>query len=149
MSSSLISLRNYQKRIVNVAMTTNTVVLLPTGAGKTFIAAEVISRRRFPSGSRDIHHALLGLRRLSHIPSKTLTKAWTNFAKSYRYRVLNTRMIKSYEMVATKALAVELLLRCDFPSRQNVRILSHPANANLTWCMLRFFVGYMIESNVV
>ena len=47
MSSSLIiSLRNYQKRIVNVAMTTNTVVLLPTGAGKTFIAAEVISRMK-------------------------------------------------------------------------------------------------------
>jgi hypothetical protein len=45
--SNLISkmkLRNYQKRIADVAVRTNTVVLLPTGAGKTFIAAEAISR---------------------------------------------------------------------------------------------------------
>ncbi len=40
----MIQLRNYQKRIADVAMEQNTVVLLPTGAGKTFIAGSVIAR---------------------------------------------------------------------------------------------------------
>ena len=39
------TLRAYQSRIVAVAETSNTVVVLPTGAGKTLVAAELIRRR--------------------------------------------------------------------------------------------------------
>eukprot|EP00956_Cyclotella_meneghiniana_P000038 scaffold83_cov57-Cyclotella_meneghiniana.AAC.4 len=37
-------LRGYQKRIVETAISDNVIVLLPTGSGKTLIAAEAISR---------------------------------------------------------------------------------------------------------
>ena len=42
--AAAIPLRNYQLRIVHSCMRANTVVLLPTGAGKTLIAAEAILR---------------------------------------------------------------------------------------------------------
>lgn len=42
---AIVSLRTYQSRIVAVAENFNTVAVLPTGAGKTLIAAELIKRR--------------------------------------------------------------------------------------------------------
>lgn len=39
-----VALREYQKRIAAVGVESNTIVLLPTGAGKTYIAAEIIHR---------------------------------------------------------------------------------------------------------
>lgn len=44
-----ITLRPYQSRIVKTASGSNTIVLLPTGSGKTIIAAEVIARIGSPS----------------------------------------------------------------------------------------------------
>ena len=42
-------LRGYQARIVETAVLANTIVLLPTGSGKTLIAAEVIRRTGTPT----------------------------------------------------------------------------------------------------
>ena len=45
-ASQMMRLRAYQSRIVSVAAAVNTVAVLPTGAGKTLIAAELIRVRR-------------------------------------------------------------------------------------------------------
>ena len=45
MATPIVSLRAYQLRMVTVAEKVNTVVVLPTGAGKTLVAAELIKRR--------------------------------------------------------------------------------------------------------
>lgn len=44
-----VELRGYQKRILDATLESNTIVLLPTGAGKTFIAAETILRIGAPA----------------------------------------------------------------------------------------------------
>ena len=43
------SLRAYQQRLVDVALAYNTVVILPTGAGKTLIAGELMRCKDGPS----------------------------------------------------------------------------------------------------
>jgi ERCC4-related helicase len=43
------ALRSYQARIVECALRANTIVLLPTGAGKTWIAADALVRIGFPA----------------------------------------------------------------------------------------------------
>ena len=45
---SRMQLRPYQTRIVTDALAGNTIVILPTGAGKTLIAAELISKLGAP-----------------------------------------------------------------------------------------------------
>ena len=49
MAQAALKLRNYQSRIVKSTLKTNTIVLLPTGSGKTLIAAEAIRRIGTPS----------------------------------------------------------------------------------------------------
>lgn len=44
-----VTLRAYQKRIVDESITDNTLVVLPTGAGKTLIAGEIIRRTGVPA----------------------------------------------------------------------------------------------------
>ena len=44
-----VELRGYQRRILEATLQSNTIVLLPTGAGKTFIAAETILRIGAPA----------------------------------------------------------------------------------------------------
>ena len=44
-----VELRGYQSRILDATLESNTIVLLPTGAGKTFIAAEAILRIGAPA----------------------------------------------------------------------------------------------------
>ena len=44
-----VSLRAYQQRIVDVAIARNTIVVLPTGAGKTLIAGELMRCNGGPS----------------------------------------------------------------------------------------------------
>eukprot|EP00551_Chaetoceros_affinis_P008024 CAMPEP_0203680408 /NCGR_PEP_ID=MMETSP0090-20130426/39147_1 /ASSEMBLY_ACC=CAM_ASM_001088 /TAXON_ID=426623 /ORGANISM="Chaetoceros affinis, Strain CCMP159" /LENGTH=749 /DNA_ID=CAMNT_0050548463 /DNA_START=86 /DNA_END=2335 /DNA_ORIENTATION=- len=44
-----VPLREYQERMVKTAIKANTIILLPTGAGKTYIAADAIIRIGFPA----------------------------------------------------------------------------------------------------
>eukprot|EP00171_Calliarthron_tuberculosum_P007145 IDg7145t1 len=68
---ALFALRSYQERIANTAVNANTLVVLPTGAGKTLIAATAINRI---CGPFDITQTRDGPCALFLVPTRLLVK---------------------------------------------------------------------------
>jgi ERCC4-related helicase len=67
---NLVAMRKYQTRIVNASVGKNTIVSLPTGAGKTLIAAELIMR----TGAESWAPGKLCARTLMLVPTRPLVE---------------------------------------------------------------------------
>ncbi|BAH95116.1 Os11g0180500 [Oryza sativa Japonica Group] len=74
-----VQVREYQKKFVEKALFTNTLVALPTGLGKTFIAAVVMYNyfRWFPEGNFLYHAGTFFL--FCCKLGKTLSDSWSSY----------------------------------------------------------------------